>query len=74
MLLQSLLSSWQRYNIAMHCEPHLLRLYMTPIDLKAMGFFFSSLQDGVGPEAKALGLVFSETYPWGSFALSALPR
>jgi hypothetical protein len=30
----------------------------------------SPLQDGVGPEAKAPGLVFPAIYLWGSFALS----
>jgi len=68
MLLQSLLSSWQGYNIAMHCEPHLLRLYMTPIDLKAMGFFFSSLR-GLGPSGRRPPHCPIKSGSWGhSFA------
>jgi len=41
---------------------------VTTISLKTMGFF--SVPSG--PEAEAPGLVFSATYPWGSFAPSAL--
>ena len=42
-----------------------MRALHNSYSLKEGGFFFSS---------KALGLVFSATYPWGSFAPSALPR